>query len=71
MLKEFKIGLFPQYYDGLSIYGKQPGQYEEVRTLNEHYKDYEAEIQHLLNKIDEIKEQFKEIKKGVENGEGH
>lgn len=25
MLKEFKIGVFPQYYDGLSIYGKHPG----------------------------------------------
>lgn len=38
ILKEFKIRVFPQYYDGLSIYGKEPGKYQEVRTLNEHYQ---------------------------------
>jgi monoamine oxidase len=27
ILKEFKIRVFPQYYDGLSIYGKEAGKY--------------------------------------------
>jgi archaellum component FlaC len=62
ILKEFKIRLFPQYYDGFSIYGKEQGKYEEVRTLNEHYKDHENEIQKLLDKIESIKEEFKSIK---------
>lgn len=56
ILKEFKIRVFPQYYDGLSIYGKEPGKYEEVRTLTEHYKDNENDIQVLLDKIECIKD---------------
>lgn len=55
ILKEFKIRVFPQYYDGVSIYGNEPGNYEEVRSLNEHYKSHEGEIQKLLDRIDEIK----------------
>lgn len=34
ILKEYKIRVFPQYYDGVSIYGNEPGNYEEVRSLN-------------------------------------
>ena len=66
MLKEFKIRSFPQYYDGLTIYGKQLGKYEEVRTLTEHYKNHETEIQNLIDKIDSIKAEFKEIKQAEE-----
>lgn len=41
MLKEFKIKVFPQYYDGLVIYGREPGKYDEIRSVNEHYKGFE------------------------------
>lgn len=61
MLREFGIQVFPQYFDGLTIYGIKPGKYSEVESLIDHYKNYKKEIQHLLDKIDSIKASFNAI----------
>lgn len=70
ILKEFKIRAFPQYYDGVTIYGKRPGCFEEVRSLSEHYISYEAEIKQLLERIENIKSELTEVRKLARSKKG-
>ena len=40
MLREFGIQTFPQYFDGMTIYGIKPGKYSVVESLIDYYKNY-------------------------------
>lgn len=58
LLKELGIHTYPQYFDGLTIYGTSPGKYSRVESVTDFYKNYKTEIRHLLDKIDSIKVSF-------------
>jgi hypothetical protein len=51
MMQDYEISLFPQYSDGLVIYGVNEKKYERVETLTEFYKKYQKQVVTLVNKI--------------------
>jgi hypothetical protein len=41
MIQDYELSLFPQYSDGLSIYGVNKNKYEKVETIADFYKKYQ------------------------------
>lgn len=67
MVKDLGIQTYTQYFDGLTIYGVGPDNYEKVESLTDYYKNYKKDIQKLLDKIDAIKTSFETLIEQNEN----
>ena len=50
-MKEYGLQLYPQYFDGLNIYGIEEGKYSHVESIGDYFKNFKKELGYLIDKI--------------------